>query len=64
MHCPILLGVQAMLFSQDMREFSMQSQFYLFPSMQTIRRYIALENRLRHFPLHLKNSLEHSSEGV
>jgi hypothetical protein len=50
-------------YSQDMREFSMHlyhndliddpiiqaCQFYLFPSMQTIRRYIALENRLGHF---------------
>jgi hypothetical protein len=48
-------GGKGFAYSQDMREFSMHLyhndllEFYLFLSMQTIRRYVALENRLGHF---------------
>jgi hypothetical protein len=56
-------GGKGFAYSQDMRELSMHlyhndllddpiiqaCQFYLFPSMQTIQRYVALENRLGHF---------------
>jgi hypothetical protein len=57
-------GGKCFVYSQDMREFSMHlyhndllddpliyssSPILPFPSMQTIRRYVALENRLGHF---------------